>query len=222
MKTATILALLLSSASAFAPSTTSSTSTSSLSASSINDAFGVSVETGNKCPPLGAKILEDASPEALKWFQNAEIKHGRIAMVATIGFWVQKSGIHMPLYLGPNTADQWLLSSSTGITFADVSAAAPLDAIQMVPMAGWLQIFFAAGAFESAAYYRQWVEGEGKVPGDYGYDPLGFTKREGGFDSEEIKRLRLNEIKNGRLAMMTIAAWVSSEVIPGSFPVWHP
>jgi hypothetical protein len=51
---------------------------------------------------------------------------------------------------------------------------------------------------------------------------LGFTKRPGGLESEELKSLRLKEIKNGRLAMMTMAAWVSNEVIPGSFPVWHP
>ena len=83
------------------------------------------------------------------------------------------------------------------------------------------QVFFAAGWFECAAYERQWNQ-EGRVPGDYGYDPLGFTKREGGFDSEEIKSLRMKEIKNGRLAMMTIAAWVSNDLIPGALPVWHP
>jgi hypothetical protein len=189
----------------------------------IDEAFGVTIETGNKCPPLGAMILQDAQPSALKWFQNAEIKHCRIAMVATIGYGIQKSGVHFPLYLGPNAAaDNWLLSSSAGITFADVSAAAtPLDAIQMIPAAGLLQIFFAASLFECVAYYRQWMQ-EGRVPGDYGYDPLGFTKRAGGFESEEIKRLRINEIKNGRLAMITIAGWVSEDLIPGSFPVLHP
>ena len=92
----------------------------------------------------------------------------------------------------------------------------------MVPMAGWVQIFFAAGLFEAAAFQRQWTNGEGKVPGDYGYDPLGFTKREGGFDSKEIKSLRMKEIKNGRVAMLTIAAWASNEAIPGAFPFWHP
>ena len=229
MKVIAALALLAGSASAFAPASVVSRSSVATNMASIDEAFGVSIETGNKCPPLGARILEDTQPDALKWFQNAEIKHGRIAMVATIGFMVQKFGVHFPLYLGPTGSNvfhpasdsAWYLSTSSGVTFSDIAAASPLEAIKMVPAAGLLQIFFVAGWFECVAYQRQWVE-EGRVPGDYGYDPLGFTKREGGFESEELKSLRLKEIKNGRVAMMTIAAWVSNEAIPGALPVWHP
>jgi len=191
----------------------------------LDSAFGVTIETGNKCPPLGKKLLQEARPEAVAWFQNSEIKHGRIAMVATIGFLVQKLGIHLPLYLGPSAfqpdAPAWYLSTSTGVTFSDVAKAAPLDAIQLVPFAGWVQILFAASAFECVAFHRQYNLG-GRVPGDYGYDPLGFTKRPGGLESPEQKKLRIQEIKNGRLAMIAIAGWVSDEVIPGAFPVLHP
>lgn len=229
MKSAAIITLLAGSASAFAPANVAPRSAVTQNMAAIDEAFGVSIETGNKVPPLGRRILEDVQPDAIKWFQNAEIKHGRIAMVATIGFMVQKFGVHMPLYLGPTGSNvfspasdhAWFLSTSSGVTFSDIANAAPLDAVQMVPAAGWLQIFFAAGMFESAAYYRQWVQ-ENDIPGDYGYDPLGFTKREGGWDSEELTSLRMKEIKNGRVAMMTIAAWVSNEAIPGAFPVWHP
>ena len=165
----------------------------------------------------------------MAWFQNAELKHGRSAMLATIGFLVQKYHVHLPLYLGPSGSNVfhpadtagWMLSPSAGISFADIAAAAPLDAIQMVPMAGWLQIFAVCGWFECVAYHRMYNQG-GRVPGDFGFDPLGFTKRDGGLDSDEMKKLRLKEIKNGRVAMMTIAAWASAEAIPGSFPVWHP
>merc|ERR1719384_1585350 len=150
-------------------------------------------------------------------------------MLATFGFWVQKIGLHFPLYAGatgsnafhPESKVAWYLSNSQEITFSDIATAAPFDAIQMIPFAGWVQIIFWAGWFESIAYARQWNEG-GRVPGDYGYDPLGFTKREGGLESEEMKSLRLKEIKNGQVAMMAIAAWVSNEAIPGSLPVWHP
>lgn len=208
MKTIATLSLCLGAASAFAPSSTTGSTRDVALNSVIDKAFGVSIETGNKCPPLGARILEDAQPSALKWFQNAEIKHGRIAMVATIGFMVQKFGVHFPLYLGPSgsnafspeSSDAWLLSSSSGVTFSDIAHAAPLDAIGMVPAAGWIQIFFAAGWFECIAYERQYNQGN-EIPGDYGYDPLGFTKRAGGWDSKELTSLRLKEIKNGRVAM---------------------
>jgi light-harvesting complex I chlorophyll a/b binding protein 1/light-harvesting complex I chlorophyll a/b binding protein 4 len=208
MKVAAALTLALGTASAFAPAASSSKRSVATQMASIDEAFGVGIETGNKCPPLGAKILEDTQPAALKWFQNAEIKHGRIAMIATIGFMMQKYGVHFPLYLGPSgsnvfspeSSDAWLLSSTTGVTFSDVAHAAPLDAIGLVPAAGWLQIFFFAGWFESIAYERQWNQ-ENDIPGDYGYDPLGFTKRDGGWDSKELTSLRIKEIKNGRVAM---------------------
>jgi len=229
MKTFAALSLLLVSASAFAPTSTNTRASTAVSAA-VDEAFGISIETGNKCPPLGRKILEDAGPDGVKWFQNAELKHGRIAMVATIGFWVQKLGVHFPLYLGPSgsnafnpdsTASNWLLSSTTGVSFQDIAQAAPLDAISMVPAQGWFQIFLVAGWFESIAYQRQWVENR-PIPGDYGYDPLGFTKKEGGIAGKDFESLRMKEIKNGRVAMMTIAAWVANEAIPGALPVWHP
>jgi hypothetical protein len=228
MKAALFLSTLLAAASAFTAPMAAKPSTAL--SSSLDGAIGLTVETGRKCPPLGAKILEGTGPEALAWFENAELKHGRIAMVATIGFMVQKYGVHFPLYLGPSgsnvfhptvTSGDWMLSSSSGVTFSDIAAAAPLDAVKMVPAGGWLQILFVAGWFECVAYQRQYNEG-GRVPGDYGYDPLGFTKREGGLDSPQLKSLRVKEIKNGRIAMLAISGWVANEVIPGALPVWHP
>jgi Chlorophyll A-B binding protein len=127
-------------------------------------------------------------------------------MVATIGYMIQKWGIHFPLYLGPSgsngfhpESDQaWYLSKEAGITFSDIAhAATPLEALAMVPLFGFYQILFVAGWFELLVARRQ----DSDIPGNFGYDPLGFTKREGGFDSEEITQLRIQEIKNGRLAM---------------------
>lgn len=229
MKVFVTVAALLTSASAFTTPNTASKLQTSLAAS-IDDAFGVTVETGNKCTPLGARLLEDAQDGALEWFQNAEIKHGRIAMIATIGYMNQKFGVHFPLYFGPTGSnalspgsdDAWFLSTTEGVTFTDIAnAATPMEAVSMIPSAGLLQILFAAGIFEATAYNRQYNIG-GRVPGDYGYDPLGFTKVEGGLESDKMKKLRIKEIKNGRLAMLAIAGWVANDAIPGALPVWHP
>eukprot|EP00592_Proboscia_alata_P006719 CAMPEP_0194355564 /NCGR_PEP_ID=MMETSP0174-20130528/3454_1 /TAXON_ID=216777 /ORGANISM="Proboscia alata, Strain PI-D3" /LENGTH=228 /DNA_ID=CAMNT_0039124883 /DNA_START=27 /DNA_END=713 /DNA_ORIENTATION=+ len=224
---ASILALATTAA-AFAPNSVHRSETRL--AAAIDEAFGVTVETGNKCTPLGARLLEDSQDGALEWFQNAEIKHGRIAMLATVGYMNQKFGVHFPLYLGPTGSnsfspgsdDAWFLSTTEGITFTDIAnAATPMDAVAMIPGAGLLQILFAAGIFEATAYNRQYNQ-EGRVPGDYGYDPLGFTKVEGGLESPKLRKLRIKEIKNGRLAMLAIAGWAASDAIPGSLPVWHP
>ncbi|CAJ1934414.1 unnamed protein product [Cylindrotheca closterium] len=226
MMKAVVALCILAYASAFAPAQSSQKSVA-LNAL-IDESFGISVETGRKCPPLGRELLKDASPEGIKWFQNAEIKHGRVAMVATIGFLNQKLGVHFPLYFGPSgsnafhpeSASDWMLSFD-GTTFSDLAKMAPFDAINAIPNAGLFQIFVFAGWFESIAYNRQWKEGNA-IPGDYGYDPLGFTKKEGGIAGKDFESLRMKEIKNGRVAMITIAGWVSNEVIPGSFPAWHP
>ncbi len=90
---------VLASASAFAPA---SQSQKSLALSAlIDDAFGISIETGNKCPPLGREILKDAGPGGVKWFQNAEIKHGRVASHGC-HYWIldPKDGRSLPSLLG--------------------------------------------------------------------------------------------------------------------------
>ena len=72
-----VLSTLLASASAFAPAAQQRSSTALNY--DINAQFGVTPETGNKCPPLGAMLLQDTDERALKWFQNAEIKNGRVS-----------------------------------------------------------------------------------------------------------------------------------------------
>ena len=55
---------------------------------------GYSVETGMKVwDPLG--IAPD-DPDELNWYRQAELKHGRVAMVATIGYIAAKTSLVFP------------------------------------------------------------------------------------------------------------------------------
>ena len=65
--------------------------------------------------------IGDTSAENIAWFRHCEIKHGRIAMAAFVGFEVQRNGIYFP----------WNLQAPIGpfkdlatISYADISSIA--------------------------------------------------------------------------------------------------
>ena len=162
------------------------------------------------------------------FLRQAEIKHGRVAMAAFVGFIVQSNGIHFP----------WDLTTS-GISYADISAAgAPAAQWDALPTISKLQIIGAVGFLEwwSENDYALTQSGEkhymrGGKPGFFPsfnkpgtlphpvplelFDPFGLSKNA----SAEKKEAGLRaEINNGRLAMLGIMAFVSEAKVPGAVP----
>jgi len=160
------------------------------------------------------------------FLRQAEIKHGRVAMAAFVGYCVQANGIHFP----------WALTTS-GITHADISAAGgPADQWDALPTASKLQILGFVGLLEliSESSYILELSGEkhymrGGKPGFFPklntwmphpvplefWDPFGFTK---GMSEEKKAKSLVAEINNGRLAMLGIMAFVSESKVPGAVP----
>lgn len=77
-----------------------------------------------------------------------------------------------------------------------------------------LNFISAFELFNGAAIYDQ-SKGSGREPGDFSFDPLGFSK-----DSKSRERFALNEVKNGRLAMLAFAGIVTQAALypEKSFP----
>ena len=119
MKTTAIILALASSASAFAPTGQNAGSTQ-LSAKLDSMAGFTSPFKG--FDPLGLADL--GSDETLAWFRAAELKHSRVAMLATTGYIVQASGFHFPGML------------SKDVSFESLSTMKPFDAWDAMPEGG--------------------------------------------------------------------------------------
>jgi len=80
------------------------------------------------------------------------------------------------------------------------------------------QLFLWIGIAETISLVAliQMLEGSGRKPGDFGFDPLGIL--EGKTDSE-VERMQVREIMNGRLAMIAFSGVVTQAVLTqGPFP----
>lgn len=194
-----LLAALVGSAAAFTAPSTGRTSTA-LNLDVVTNEGEYFPETfGKVWDPLG--LTTSLDERGMRWFQAAEIKHGRVAMMANLGWLAQVSGFHFG----------GLISPSEKLSFADIAAANPFDAPGMIPDAGLYQILFIIGAVEGYQEMRQphYIYSDGNLPGD-----LGAAQAK----AEALPRLQAVEVKNGRLAMIGIASYVSAALIPGSVP----
>ena len=93
--------------------------------------------------PLGI-VGDDVMPETIGWFRHAEIKHGRVAMAAFVGYCVQANGIHFPWNIqGP------FPSGLDTVSFGDISAAGgPADQWDALSTGAKLQILGVVGFLE--------------------------------------------------------------------------
>ena len=104
-------------------------------------------------PPVGFwdpwGLAELGSDETNAWFRHAELKHGRVAMAAFVGYCVQSNGICFPWNLQAPLSGSPNLANLPTISFADISAAGgPADQWDALPSAAKLQILVFIGFLE--------------------------------------------------------------------------
>lgn len=131
----------------------------------------------------------------IKWLRESEIKHGRSAMLATVGFVVQEY-ITLP-----------------GYTHVDDSNLGP-TAVGLEPM---LQIILWMGVLEfwtnkGNVTMENMFSDPARIPGNLGFDPMGLMK---GKTQEEQELIQYKEIKNGRLAMLAIGGMIHHNWVTG-------
>jgi hypothetical protein len=163
--------------------------------------------------------MEWGSADTGAFVRAAELKHGRAAMIATVGFAFHKLGLTFD-----HISVHEYLSVTQGIKFADLQAMTPVEAFKAMPAEGVTQMFAAIAAVE--IYELTHKDGEikygetvapglqaGGLTGDLGYNPLNIKIDD---------RRRLVELQNGRAAMFAISAWIAADAIPGSLPLPLP
>merc|ERR1719326_1043402 len=111
--------------------------------------LGADVETAGVWDPFG--YSKDCDEATLQRYRAVEIKHGRVAQLATIG-----------MVMGDLTTLPGYLSKSANLKFADVPAG--MAALKVVPPAGWLQIFLFCGLLETKFWKKDLADG--RAPGD--------------------------------------------------------
>ena len=124
-----VAALLAGSAAAFAPVGKKAASVASLSMSYENE-LGVIAPTGF-FDPLG--LSPDIDQDTFDTYRLAELKHGRVAMLAVIGYIIPESFT-------------WPGNIAPGLAFADIPHG--VAAIDAIPALGWAQIIFLIGGVD--------------------------------------------------------------------------
>merc|ERR1712127_1016868 len=147
------------------------------------------------------QITKNRSVNTVKRLREAEVMHGRVAMMATIGYIIGEST--------PTIA----YGMDTHHTIAN-------NQIPEIPGTVLFPFFLAINVIEALRASTGWVEpGLGPLfslrekyyPGDIGFDPFGLKPKE----AKDFANMQTKELQNGRLAMLAAAGMCAQEQING-------
>mmetsp|Transcript_38169 Transcript_38169/g.92065 ORF Transcript_38169/g.92065 Transcript_38169/m.92065 type:complete len:220 (+) Transcript_38169:101-760(+) len=202
-----IASLLVGSASAFMTAPSAKTSTA-MNAFTVDNMPGALAPMGF-FDPLG--FAEKADEKTLKRYREAEVTHGRVAMLAVIGFLVGEA-----------------VEGSSFLFDAQITGPA-ITHFEQVPD-GWDALIITfIGASEAQRAQIGWVDPadasydqpgllrDDYYPGDINFDPLGLKPE----DPEELDLMITKELQNGRLAMLAAAGFLAQEAVDGLGIIQH-
>lgn len=182
MKITSFLALI-GSAAAFAPASQQQTRSTSLAAWKDDAVVGILPPVGF-FDPLG--FATGKSDEVMNYYRESELKHGRVAMAACLGWYITAGGVH-PAFNSELSSD-------------------PLEAATQLAPVGWIQFFLGCGVIEYVA--EKIKERPGYNPGDLLGAAYWVDNSDEGWVMYQNK-----EIQNGRLAMLAIMGIITQDVL---------
>ena len=161
----------------------------------LHQAFSIDTIPGALAPvglfdPLGFSAKADEA--TLKRYREAELTHGRVAMLASVGFLVGEK-----------------VEGSSFLFDASVSGPA-ITHLSQVPVGFWIALVIAIGGTETRRAEIGWVEPENVpfdqpgllrdnyIPGNLGFDPLGLKPE----DPEEFFEMQTKELQVSRMTIV--------------------
>jgi light-harvesting complex I chlorophyll a/b binding protein 1 len=199
--------LCAASVSAFSVARPAARASASLVSMSAKDMVG-------SLPPVGffdpLNLSEGRTPAEMKKFREAELKHGRVSMLAFIGIIVGET-------INPLFGGQISTSIPAIYQFQKADEILPFF---------WEIVLFSIALIEGQSILDAWETPkemtadkriianlkEDYINGDLGFDPLSLKPE----DSEAFDTMRTKELQNGRLAMLGVAGIVAQELVTNS------
>ncbi|CAN0074931.1 unnamed protein product [Laminaria digitata] len=183
-----------------APASSSSLTMQSDGAMYVATLPGAPFSDGKVFDPLG--LSDGAAPGDIKKWREAEIKHGRVAMLASLGVIVAES-FH-PLFMGPDYIGPAVDH------FQEITAQYPEFWVFSLLGMALVEYKSITTAFAEPSP----ITGEGGLrddytPGDLGFDPLGLMPK----TEAALATMQTKELNNGRLAMIGIAGMLVQELV---------
>jgi len=159
--------------------------------------------------PVG--FTNDLSVQEIKRYREAEVTHGRVSMLAVLGYFVAEN-FH-PFFGG-------VISGPANTHLGQVQEIAPFFFAFLGTTIATAEFFRASFGWEfplSAIEKNKDVEGktwltklnDDYYPGDIGFDPLGLKPT----DPAEFATMQTKELQNGRLAMIASMGMIVQEQV---------
>jgi len=171
-----------------------------------------------------AEFWGQSNEATIGFLRHAEIKHGRVAMAAFVGYCVHANGLKFP----------WAMQMDGSGFPAETNPPLLWDTIsndakwQILSLIGFLEFWSELVTPQNKHYmaggvpgkYPDFFSGNGEglphpVPFNL-FDPFKFSKNA---SAEKKARGLKAEINNGRLAMLGIIGFLSAQTVEGSVPL---
>ncbi|GMI15238.1 hypothetical protein TrVE_jg247 [Triparma verrucosa] len=208
----TLFATIIASAAAFVPTLPQGRASSSNLKAYSDPSFcaglpGALAPVGN-FDPLG--FLDGADENQCKRYREAELTHGRVSMLAFLGFLIGEK-----------------VEGSSFLFDSQISGPA-INHFAQVPSPFWEVLVLGIGVAEVYRAQVGWVSPadspdeqfllrDDYTPGDIGFDPLGLRPE----DPEEFEAMQTKEIQHCRVAMLAAAGFVAQELVDGQTIIQH-